>query len=101
MKKVSITFCVGKYDSASAKKDCTAETLIKTEAECEKAARHLGYGFQWGFSIPTNENQNTYPSKCGWDVAGIARFNKASGNSGPTSLVAATRGGICAKKGIN
>ena len=50
MKKVSITFCVGKYDSASAKKDCTAETLIKTEAECEKAARHLGYGFQWGFS---------------------------------------------------
>ena len=99
LQKVSNTFCVGNYDSASDKKDCSAESLMKSKDKCEKAARHLGYEFSNVYSIPSPK---IYPSKCGWD-GGIAYFNQASTQIGPTSTVVGTKGGICtsAEKGIS
>ena len=98
-RNVSISFNAGNYEKLSEKNDCAeANLLIKTQEECKKAAGLLGLTFPDTYSIG---QPGRFPSKCGYDTTGMAYFNQANTNPGPTNLVWASNGGICKTKGKN
>ena len=94
---VSISFNAGSYKKVSERKDCeAANLLITTKDECKKASGLLGLSFQVTYDLPADA-----PSKCGYDTQGMAYFNQANKNPGPTSMAGASFGGICKTKRKN
>ena len=98
---IYITFYVGQYETASAQKDCTLDSLITTKDDCEKAAGYLGYEFLKDMVIPARD-VDSLPSNCIWDIAGYAFFNQPYSKPGANNNITSTTvGAICKIKGRN